>query len=108
MVIAIEYMSDFFVGPVLSLNPNLSGSSSSGGDQRTVLRPVVVDVLDVALVEFRSPATLVSPTSARQAQSSSEMRIFAYTKLSFVVWKRDEESYSFQITVGEFHAMEIL
>jgi len=44
MVIAIEYMSDFFVGPVFNLNPNLSGSSSSGGDQRTVLAPAVEGV----------------------------------------------------------------
>jgi len=33
MIIPIEYMSDFFVGPPL-LDPNLSGSSSSGGAQR--------------------------------------------------------------------------
>jgi hypothetical protein len=42
MVIAIEYMSAFFVGPPL-LDANLSGSSSSGGHQRKVLAPLDVD-----------------------------------------------------------------
>ena len=85
MVIAIEYMSDFFVGPPL-LDPNLSGSSSSGGDQRRVVAPPgVAGVAGVAVGESRSPATLVSPTSARQARPSSEMRIFAYIKVSVLV-----------------------
>ena len=39
MVIAIEYMSAFFVGLPL-LNSNIPGSSSSGGDQRRVLAPL--------------------------------------------------------------------
>jgi len=66
MVIAIEYMSDFVVGLPL-LDPKLSGSNSSGGHQRRVLAPLSVDVRDVAVAELKSPAILVSPTSARQA-----------------------------------------
>ena len=66
MVIAIEYTSDFFVGPPL-LNPNLSGSSISGGHQRVELAPSVDVVPVVAVLELKSPATLVSPTSARHA-----------------------------------------
>ena len=50
-----------------------------------VTAPLDVDVLDRAVTEFRSAATLVSPTSARQAQPSSEMRIFPYTKVSDIV-----------------------
>ena len=84
MVIAIEYMSDFFVG-LSFLDPNLSGSSSSGGHQRRVFAAAV---RDAAVVEFRLSATLVSPTSTRQASPSSETSMFAYTELSAVIQKR--------------------
>ena len=68
MVIAIEYMSAFFVGPPL-LRPNLSGSNTSGGDQRGValVNEGALVVSGVDAVDSRSAATLVSPTSARQA-----------------------------------------
>ena len=106
-VIPIEYMSDFLVGPPL-LNPNLSGSRSSGADQRTVYPPSVVDVLVVTVFELRSPATLISPTSVKRARPSSEIRMFAYVKLSAVVCSEFQEPHPFQIAVGEFHAVEIL
>jgi len=83
MVIPIEYMSDF-VG-LLPLDSNMSGTMSSGGDQRMVPRPANVDAWDVEVVEFGSPVILISPASARQAQPSSETRMFVYTKLSVVV-----------------------
>ena len=79
MVIAIEYMSDFVVGP-----PLLVGSSSSGGDQRMVV--ALAGVAGVA-GESRSPATFVSPISARQARPSSEMRMFLYNVVSVITWK---------------------
>jgi len=83
MVIAMEYMSDFVVGPPL-FDPNLAGSSSSGGDQRMVVAPA--GVAGVA-GESRSPATFVSPISVRQARPSSEMRIFLYSgKVSIANW----------------------
>ena len=68
--------------------PNLSGSSNSGGDQRKVTPPVDVDALDAAVAEPRSPAILVSPTSARQAQPSSETRMFPCNKISVVAQER--------------------
>ena len=89
MVIAIEYMSDLLVGRLPVLDPNISGYRRSLGHQRAVTLPLVVDVLD--RTEFSSPATLVSPISARQARSSPEMRMFSYTKLSATYcWKRSE------------------
>ena len=76
-------MSDLLVGRLPVLDPNISGYRRSLGHQRAVMAPLVVDVLDVT--ESRSPATLVSPTSARQARPSSETRTFPYTKLSAIV-----------------------
>ena len=104
MAIAIEYMSDFVVGPPL-FDPNLVGSRSSGGDQR-----MLVALAGVAGVtgESRSPATFVSPLSARQARPSSEMRIFFYNRVSGITCKYAQKSYPFQVTVGGLHAMEIL
>lgn len=93
MVIAIEYTSPIFVGPGL-LDPNLSGSRSSGGDQRSVTAPA--EAGPVAVTEFSSAAILVSPTSARQASPSSEMRIFPYTKVSTVALKWAEDSTPFR------------
>jgi len=95
MVIDIEYMSDSFVRPPL-WDLDLSVSSSSGGDQRVMLQP-----LDVAL---RDPAA----ASARQAQSSSSIKIFAYTNVSVVVRKRVLKSYSSQVTMNEIHVVEVL
>ena len=66
--------------------------------------PLTVGVLD--RVELDSPAILVSPTSARQARPSPEMRIFSYTKLSATYcWKRSWKSYSFEITVRKIDIM---
>jgi len=83
MVIAIEYMSDFVVGQPI-FDPNLVGSSNSGGDQRMVV--ALAGVAGVA-GESRSPATFVSPTSARHARPSSEMRIFLYSTVSIITWR---------------------
>ena len=88
MVIANEYTSDFFVGPLLFLYPILSGSRSSRGVQRTVQLPLadtVIDVVFAAVTELKSPATLVSPTSVRSPRISVVMRIFPYEKLSIIV-----------------------
>jgi hypothetical protein len=86
MVIAIEYMSDFLVGPLFFLNPNLSGSRSSRGAQRMVPSPAndVVDVVAV-VIERTSLVTLVNPTSVRSARIPTVMRIFPYAKLSTIV-----------------------
>ena len=65
-----------------------------------VTAPLVVDVLDVT--ESRSLATLVSPTSARQARPSSETRTFPYTRLSVIVGSdRRNPTYSFEIAMCE-------
>jgi len=50
---------------------------------------MVVALAGVAGVagESRSPATFVSPISARQARPSSEMRMFLYNIVSVITWK---------------------
>ena len=102
MVIAIEYMSDLFVGPP-TLGPRQFGCNDSGGHQRKV--PVQVEDPVVTVVEFRSLKDLVSPKSPRQARPSSETRILACVRLRISSLRTGWESYSFQIAMNETHAM---
>jgi hypothetical protein len=106
MVIAIEYISDFLVGPPL-FSPNLSGFRTSGAVQRKVQPISVVDVSAVPVFELRSPATLVNPTSVKQARPSSWIKMFAYMKFSTASWKQIQYPHPFQVAMGEFYTVEI-